>query len=67
MKITPLIFGLLLAAGAPLLVGAPTQDVQLSTPPRKDSPSISDCSSPALVGLRTPPLGMDNPPSITQP
>ena len=44
MKITPLIFGLLLAVGAPLLVGAPTQDAQISAPPRKDSPSQADKS-----------------------
>lgn len=42
MKITPLIFGLLLAAGSNLLLGAPTQDVQISSPPRKDAPSLPD-------------------------
>jgi hypothetical protein len=42
MKTTPLIFGLLLAAGASMLAGAPTQDAQISAPPRKESPSLSD-------------------------
>ena len=42
MKLTQLIFGLLLAAATCLLVGAPTKDVQISTSSRKDSPSLSD-------------------------
>ena len=37
-----LIFGLLLAAGVPLLAGAPTKDVQLSTPAKKNSSSLPD-------------------------
>jgi hypothetical protein len=41
MKIPPLILGLLLVVGAPLL-GAPTQEVQISTPARKDSAAQAD-------------------------
>ena len=42
MKITQIIFGFLLAAGANLLIGAPAPDGQFSTTPRKESPSLSD-------------------------
>ncbi|MSU24347.1 MAG: hypothetical protein EXS32_11055 [Opitutus sp.] len=42
MKITRIIFGLLLAAGAHLLAGAATKEVLLSTPARKEPPSLSD-------------------------
>ena len=35
-------FGLLLATGAGLAVGVASQDVQISGPPRKESPSLSD-------------------------
>ena len=42
MKTPRLIFGLLLAAWAPLLAGAPPTEVQLNSPPKKDSPSLSD-------------------------
>jgi hypothetical protein len=41
MKITSLTLGLFLAAGAALLAGASTQEAQLSTPSRKESPSPS--------------------------
>ena len=41
MKITRIIFGLLLA-GAQLLAGASTNGGQFSTPPRKESPSLAD-------------------------
>ena len=41
MKITHLTFGLFLAAGAALVVGASSQDAQFSTPSRKESPSAS--------------------------
>ena len=58
MKITPLMLGLLLATGAHLVVGAPTKDVQLSTPPRKDSPSLSDKGkSPPPAGPQTDTYG----------
>ncbi len=42
MELTPLIAGLWLIAAANLLTGSPTKEVQLSTPARKDSPSLSD-------------------------
>lgn len=51
MKISLLICGLLLVAGADLLAGSPTKDVQLSSPARKDSPSLSD------KGRSPPPAG----------
>ena len=41
MKTTKLIIGLLLAAGA-LLAAAPTKDVQISAPARRDSSSLAD-------------------------
>jgi hypothetical protein len=54
MKVTSLILGLLFATGAHLLVGAPAKDVQLSTPPRKDSPPLADKgNSPAPAGPQT--------------
>lgn len=39
MKITRLVFGLLLGAVPGLLLGAPAQDAQFSTAPRKESPA----------------------------
>ena len=41
MKFSPRIFGLLLIA-ASLLVGAPTKDVQITAPAKKESPSSLD-------------------------
>ncbi len=42
MKLLPLMLGLGLAAALDLLAGAPAKDVQLSSPARKESPSLSD-------------------------
>jgi hypothetical protein len=42
MKLTPLIFGLLVVAAAANLPGAPSKDVNLTAPPPKDSPSLQD-------------------------
>ena len=56
MKFTPLIFGLALVAVATLLAGAPTTDVQLTSPARKESPSLSDKKS----GSTPPGPEMDN-------
>ena len=42
MKITRIISGLVLATGTHLLAGAPTKEVQLSTPAKKGSSSLSD-------------------------
>ena len=56
MKISPLICGLLLAAGAAVLLGAPPQEVQISTPARKDSAAQADkgrSSAPDLPVLES--------------
>lgn len=55
MRIAPRIFGFWFAAGAMLLAGAPTKEVQLTAPPRKDSPSLADKkkespSPPVMIG-----------------
>jgi len=51
MKLTPLIVGLWLISAANLLVGAPAKDVQISTPSKNASPSLSDKGrSPAPDG-----------------
>lgn len=58
MKLTQLILGLSLVTSATLMIGAPTKDVQLSTPARKESPSLSDKkqgsapAGPAVDGAR---------------
>jgi hypothetical protein len=58
MKITRIIFGLLLAIGPYLLAGAPTKEVQLTAPGKKESPSLADKSrssapdGPAVEGYR---------------
>ena len=50
MKFARLIFGLLLVAGGNRLIGSSTPDAQISAPPQKNSPSLSDKGKDSAPG-----------------